>query len=85
MCLALPAEVIALEGADRARVSLGGVEKVISVALVDGLEPGDFVVVHVGYALTKIDEAEAKRTLELLARTGELAEQHQEILEGTAV
>jgi hydrogenase expression/formation protein HypC len=48
-------------------VSLDGVSKEISVALIEDLAIGDYVIVHVGYALTKIDPEEAKRTLELLA------------------
>jgi len=50
-----------------ARVSFDGVGKVISVALIENLKIGDYVVVHVGYALNKIDADEARRTLELLA------------------
>jgi hydrogenase expression/formation protein HypC len=49
-----------------ARVSLDGVSKVVSVALVEDVRAGDYVVLHVGYALAKIDEAEAERTLALL-------------------
>jgi hydrogenase expression/formation protein HypC len=67
MCLAIPAEVTELLPDDMARVSIDGVGKVISVALIENLKIGDYVVVHVGYALNKIDEDEARRTLELLA------------------
>jgi len=49
-----------------ARIDMGGVSKVISVALVEGVEIGDFVIVHVGYALSKIDPKEAECTLALL-------------------
>ena len=47
-------------------ISLDGVTKVVSVALVDDVRVGDYIVLHVGYALAKIDEAEAERTLALL-------------------
>jgi len=67
MCLAIPAEVTELLPDDMARVSFDGVGKVISVALIENLKIGDYVVVHVGYALNKIDADEARRTLELLA------------------
>ncbi len=67
MCLAIPAEVTELLPHDMARVSFDGVGKVISVALIENLTIGDYVVVHVGYALNKIDADEARRTLELLA------------------
>lgn len=67
MCHALPVKIVALTGADTAKVSLGGVVKEISVALIEDPKPGDYVVLHVGYALARIDEAEAQRTLALLA------------------
>jgi hydrogenase expression/formation protein HypC len=49
-----------------ARVSLDGVVKVVSTALVEDVKAGDYVVLHVGYALAKIDPEEARKTLELL-------------------
>ena len=64
MCLALPAKIIALDG-DTATVSLGGVKKQISLALVESVVLGDYVIVHTGYALTKLDPVEAERTLAL--------------------
>ena len=79
MCHALPVKIIALTGPDTAKVSLGGIVKEVSVALIDDPRPGDYVVLHVGYALAKIDEAEAERTLELLA-----AESSDEITEFSA-
>jgi len=69
MCLALPARVVELLGADEALIDVDGVRKRISLALVDGIAPGDYVVVHVGYALTRLDPDEATRTLALLAGT----------------
>jgi hydrogenase expression/formation protein HypC len=66
MCLAIPAQVMELLGEGMARIDMGGVSKAISVALVEDVEIGDFVVVHVGYALSKIDAEEAERTLALL-------------------
>lgn len=51
-------------------VTLSGIRKEVSVALVADLRVGDYVVLHVGYALSKIDEAEAARTLELLKAEG---------------
>jgi hydrogenase expression/formation protein HypC len=72
MCLAIPALVTELLPDAMARVSLDGVAKVISVALLDEVAVGDYVVLHVGYALTRIDAAEAARTLALLAEAAEL-------------
>ncbi|MBI5013656.1 MAG: HypC/HybG/HupF family hydrogenase formation chaperone [Methylocystis sp.] len=66
MCLAIPAQVTELLGDGMARIDMGGVSKAISVALVENVAVGDFVVVHVGYALSKIDAEEAERTLALL-------------------
>ncbi len=71
MCLAVPAEVIEVVDATRARVSLGGVVKEIALHLVDGVVAGDYVLVHVGFALGKIDPDEARRTLEALKAAGE--------------
>ena len=71
MCLAIPAEILAIEG-DTARVSLGGVIKVVSLALVENVVVGDYVLIHVGYALNKISPEEAQKTLELFAEAGML-------------
>lgn len=67
MCLAIPACIEALGEGDSAIVNLGGVRKEISLALVEDVEIGDYVIVHVGYALQKLDPLEAERTLELFA------------------
>jgi hydrogenase expression/formation protein HypC len=71
MCLAVPAQVIELRSAEAALVDLGGVRKEISLALVDDVAVGDYVIVHVGFALQKLDREEAERTLELFAALGE--------------
>ena len=70
MCLAIPARVVALPGPDEAMIDVDGVRKRISLALVDGVAVGDYVIVHVGYALAQLDEAEAVRTLALFAQSG---------------
>jgi hydrogenase expression/formation protein HypC len=67
MCLAIPAKVVELRAGDQAVVDLGGVRKEISLALVEGVATGDYVILHVGYALQKVDPAEAERTLALFA------------------
>ncbi|MCP3380560.1 HypC/HybG/HupF family hydrogenase formation chaperone [Bradyrhizobium sp. CCGUVB4N] len=66
MCLAIPAKVMTLLTEDMAVVSIDGVSKEISVALIEDIAIGDYVIIHVGYALAKIDPQEARRTLELL-------------------
>jgi hydrogenase expression/formation protein HypC len=69
MCLALPVKVIEVEDdGEWATADLGGVRKRISLALLDGVQAGDYVILHVGYALTKLDPQEAERTLQLFAQ-----------------
>lgn len=67
MCLAIPVRVIELLGDDQAIVDLDGIRKQISLALVDDVAVGDHVILHVGYALSKLDPEEAERTLALFA------------------
>jgi hydrogenase expression/formation protein HypC len=70
MCLAIPTRVVELLPDNQALVDLGGVRKAISLELVDGVALGDYVIVHVGYALTRLDPDEAARTLALMAEAG---------------
>jgi hydrogenase expression/formation protein HypC len=75
MCLAIPARITAIDlTTETAKVALGAVTKEISLSLVEGASVGDYVLVHVGYALNKISEEEAQRTLELIAEMGLLEE-----------
>ena len=74
MCLAIPALVIELREGDAAVVDLAGVRKEISLALVEGVAVGDYVIVHVGYALNKLDPDEAARTLALFAEFGQMVD-----------
>jgi len=74
MCLAIPAQVVELREGDNAVVDLAGVRKEISLALVDNVAIGDYVIVHVGYALNKLDPEEAAKTLALFAELGELGD-----------
>lgn len=67
MCLALPALVKEILPGDLAKVDLGGIVKEVSLALVEGVVPGDYVIVHVGYALQRLDPTEAQKTLALFA------------------
>ena len=71
MCLALPAQVVSIDAdGDSARVALGEVKSEVSLALVDDVAVGDYVLIHVGYALNKVSEAEAQKTLALFAEAG---------------
>ncbi|PKU23115.1 HypC/HybG/HupF family hydrogenase formation chaperone [Telmatospirillum siberiense] len=74
MCLALPALIKEMLPDDLAVVELGGVNKEISLALVEGVSVGDYVIVHVGYALSKVDPEEAAKTLALFAEMSAAAQ-----------
>jgi len=66
MCLAVPAEVMEKKENEMALIEIGGVRKDVSLMLVDGVDVGDYVLVHAGFAIDKIDEGEAKKTMQLL-------------------
>jgi hydrogenase expression/formation protein HypC len=78
MCLGVPGRVLSLEadpgGIGMGRVDFGGITKEVCMAYVPEARVGDFVVVHVGFAISLIDEAEAYRIFEYLAQLGELDE-----------
>ena len=67
MCLAIPVKVVELLEGDQATVDVGGVRKDISLALVDGIAVGDYVILHVGFAIQRLDAEEAEKTLALFA------------------
>jgi hydrogenase expression/formation protein HypC len=70
MCLAIPARVVELSGDETAVVDLGGVRKEVSLALVEDVALGDYLIIHVGFALNKLDPEEAEKTLALFAEMG---------------
>ena len=77
MCLAVPGKILSISGEDfarMARVSFGGIVKDVSLAYVPEAEEGHYVLVHVGFAISVVDEAEAMRTFEVLKQMGELEE-----------
>lgn len=63
MCLAIPARVVELRDGDKAVIDLGGVRKEVSTALVESVRVDDYVIIHVGYAIGKVDPNEALRTI----------------------
>ncbi len=74
MCLGIPGEVIELlDRQDLAKVSVSGVRRAINIGLIENenVQPGDWVLIHVGFALSKIDEAEAAATLVFLEGVGQ--------------
>ncbi len=78
MCLAIPGKVLSIDEKDpllrKARVEFGGAVREISLAYVPEAEVGDYVLVHVGFAINKIDEEEANEVFEYLRRMEELSE-----------
>ncbi len=84
MCLAIPAKVISTDADDMATVALEGIRKPVSTALLEDVAVGDYVLVHVGYALHKLSEEEADRTLRLMEEAGVLAEELEEMAADTS-
>jgi hydrogenase expression/formation protein HypC len=78
MCLAVPGKIVSIEGDDPilrdGKVNFGGVVKRVNLSLVPEAKIGDYVLVHVGFALTIVDEEEAKQVFEYLKTIGELIE-----------
>lgn len=72
MCLAIPARIEQITAEANAIINLGGMRKEVSLALVEHIEVGDYVIVHAGYALQKLDHEEAERTLLLFAEMSEM-------------
>lgn len=89
MCLAIPGRIIEMVDAEAslARVDVAGVKRVVNVGLLadEGAAVGDWVLIHVGFALSKVDEAEAERTLTLLRGMGEEYEQELAELQGSSI
>ena len=90
MCLGIPGQIVEIRDADNnlALVDVGGVQRVINIAFVvdDDRPPaacvGDWVLVHVGFAMSRLDEAEAMRTLALLRELGEAQAEMAAMMEG---
>ena len=75
MCLAVPGKILETQTVRNNRLGLvqfGGTRRPVFLDLVPGADIGDYVLVHVGFAISKVDEDEAKRTYELLEKTGQL-------------
>ncbi len=84
MCLGIPGEVVEIlvDREDLAMVDVSGVKRAINIGLLDKDEvgPGDWILIHVGFALSKIDEEEAKAALEFLEGIGEAYEEEMQAL-----
>jgi hydrogenase expression/formation protein HypC len=87
MCLAIPGRVVAIvdEKTRLAKVDVSGVLRTVNIGLLDAVGPDDWVLIHVGFALSKIDEEEARATLLLLQQMGEAFEQELEDLKTSVI
>ena len=87
MCLAIPGQIVEItDDANRlASVDVVGVRRTVNVGLIDDVGPGDWVLIHVGFALSRVDEEEAAATLRLLERMGAEYEQELEELKASAI
>jgi hydrogenase expression/formation protein HypC len=75
MCLAIPVRIVAIDG-DEAETEIAGVRRQVSIALTPEVKVGDYVLLHTGYAIGVVDEAEAEETLKLLEEIASLSEVH---------
>lgn len=82
MCLAVPMKLISREG-ETGKVELGGIQREISLMLLPEAEIGEYVVVHAGFAIQKLDEKDAQETLRILKEMGDLNESVAQNIEGT--
>ncbi|HEX7659363.1 MAG TPA: HypC/HybG/HupF family hydrogenase formation chaperone [Pseudonocardiaceae bacterium] len=89
MCLGIPGQVVEMIDTDQdlAKVDVSGVKRSISVRLIagEGVQPGDWVLVHVGFALAKIDENEAAMTLAAMRRLGQPYQDELQAFDTTAI
>ena len=89
MCLGIPGEVIEIlaDHPDLARVDVSGVKRAINIGLLEGesVQPGDWVLIHVGFALSKIDEAEARAAMEFLESIGKAYEDEMAALAASRI
>jgi hydrogenase expression/formation protein HypC len=95
MCLAIPGQIVEIvDGPNRlARVDVAGVLRNVNIGLLDGdgdgdgagAVPGDWVLIHVGFAMSKVDEEEARATLGLLQQMGEAYEQELDDLKASVI
>jgi hydrogenase expression/formation protein HypC len=91
VCLAIPGRIIEIADESRrlARVDVAGVQRNVDIGLLDsdgaGVGPGDWVLIHVGFAMSKVDETEARATLRMLQTMGAEYEQELEELKGSVI
>jgi hydrogenase expression/formation protein HypC len=77
MCLAIPGKIVELVDSENhiAKVDVGGVKRNVNIGMLDNVAVGDYVLIHVGFAMSKVDEKEAEETLRLLQDLGSCEEE----------
>jgi hydrogenase expression/formation protein HypC len=87
VCLAVPGQIVEVvdEGNYLAKVDVAGVQRNVNVGLLDGVGPGDWVLIHVGFAISQVDEEEALATRRLLEEMGAEYEQELEELKASVI
>ena len=91
MCLAIPGQIVEMVDDERrlAKVDVAGVRRNVNIGLLDadggGVGPGDWVLIHVGFAISQVDEEEARATRDLLERMGDDYEQELEELKASVI
>jgi hydrogenase expression/formation protein HypC len=80
MCLAIPGKVVEIVDAENniAKIEIGGVRRGVNVGMLDDVKVGEWVLVHVGFAMSRIDEKEAEETLRLLQELGSYQEEFEQ-------
>ncbi len=79
MCLAIPVRIERIDSPEKGVASVGGILRDVDITLVEDLAVGDYVILHVGFALSKLNEAEAQETLRHMSEAGMLEEALDEI------
>lgn len=80
MCLAIPGKIVEIVNVENqiAKVDIGGVRRNVNVGMLDDVVVGDYVLIHVGFAMTKIDEKEAAETLRVLEEIGQFDDEFEQ-------
>ncbi len=80
MCLAIPGKIVEIVDAENhlAKVEIGGVRRTVNIGMLDNVCLGDYVLVHVGFAMSKVDEKEAEETLRMLRELGSFQEEFEQ-------
>jgi hydrogenase expression/formation protein HypC len=80
MCLAIPGKIVEMVDAENhiAKVEVGGVKRNVNIGMLEDTKVGDYVLIHVGFAMSKVDEHEAEETLRILKELGEFENEFEQ-------